>query len=432
MSIGARRLQRSNAATQATFYVDAKNGNDANIGTSRMAPLASIAQAYRLAQIRAATITTPITIALRGGTYRQSTPLTIGSIPNDVPITLFADANEKPVISGSIPMTGWSETTIANGMRAWTVSVGTDKTFKSLFVNGASRVRPRLPATCHEPLVTHTSIDRATQLYHFDTRTTSTDAPSFIYQANDIDPSWTNLTDIAVIASQQWISERMPLVAVTASNHNATVAYRPDGFPSAWNANTAYYIENVKEGLAIPGQWYHDRSTGVLTYLPKPGETLNNSTITIPVTTQLLTIENARNLTFDGITFTETDWDYLTSCTQGANGCPGIITTASADAITFRDCTVHDVGYAAFQLRYKTTNSLVTGCTMYNLGSGGVIVTSQENNYATHHNTVVDNHIHHGGMYFHQSCGLLIQDVHDVTAARNTIHDFFYSGISVG
>jgi hypothetical protein len=34
-----------------------------------------------------------------------------------------------------------------------------------------------------------------------------------------------------------------------------------------------YLVENVKEALGTPGQWYLDRPQGELIYLPRPGET---------------------------------------------------------------------------------------------------------------------------------------------------------------
>ena len=38
-----------------------------------------------------------------------------------------------------------------------------------------------------------------------------------------------------------------------------------------------YYVENAAELLDAPGEWYLDRATGVLTYLPRPGFTRTGS-----------------------------------------------------------------------------------------------------------------------------------------------------------
>ena len=432
MSLFNRRLQRGTRAiiTQATFYVDATRGSDANVGTSTSTSVATLQRAYSLATTRASTSTEPIVIALRGGTYRIANTLSFGALPNNVPLVWTAYGAELPLISGSTIITGWQETTL-NGQRAWTVSLATGQTFKSLFVNGESRFRPRLPLACNTPLATYTPIDRKTELYAFDQSTTYESAPSFTYQSSDLNATWANLSDVTVVAMQQWISERMPLTNVTPASRTATIAYRPDGY-RAWDGGTAYYVENVKEALSLAGQWYYDKSTGILTYLPQSDESLATSTITIPVASQLLTLTNAVNHTFRGITFAETDWTHLTSCSQGANASPGVITTKNSRNITFESCTVRDVGFCGFNFTDSTTDTIVDNCDIYNVGSCGVKITSDGNNYSTRLVTVRNSRIHHGGMYFHQACGVLAQDVRDVTIANNAIHDFFYSGVSVG
>ena len=49
-----------------------------------------------------------------------------------------------------------------------------------------------------------------------------------------------------------------------------------------------YIVENVYEGLDQPGEWYLDRKTGRLTYLPKPGEELDRVEVVAPVAAGLL------------------------------------------------------------------------------------------------------------------------------------------------
>ena len=78
-----------------------------------------------------------------------------------------------------------------------------------------------------------------------------------------------------------------------------------------------FWIENIFEELKIPGQWYLDRVSGILNYLPLPEETLENTEIIAPSIEQLLLIEGkdletkpAACIRFQGITFSHTQ----TSC----------------------------------------------------------------------------------------------------------------------
>ena len=41
-------------------------------------------------------------------------------------------------------------------------------------------------------------------------------------------------------------------------------------------------IENVQEALSEPGEWYLDRPSGTLTYLPKSGEDPNQTEVIAP------------------------------------------------------------------------------------------------------------------------------------------------------
>ena len=61
------------------------------------------------------------------------------------------------------------------------------------------------------------------------------------------------------------------------------------GRPFSWyEGHLRYYVENVAEGLDQPGEWFLDRASGVLSYFPLPGETLEDVEIVAPVVSQTL------------------------------------------------------------------------------------------------------------------------------------------------
>ena len=118
------------AAPKADLYV-AENGNDAWSG--RLAapnaaktdgPLASLEAARNAIRKMKTTsdLTKPVTVLLRGGTYRIRKAvefLPVDSGGQNAPITYAAYPGEKPVIRGGIPTTGWKEAEAAlwNGLK---------------------------------------------------------------------------------------------------------------------------------------------------------------------------------------------------------------------------------------------------------------------------------------------------------------------------
>ena len=93
--------------------------------------------------------TTPIVVAIRGGTYFSSQPLHFG--PEDsgtahAPIVYRAYASERPVLSGGVQLDGW-QVTPDGRWHAHLADVKAGKwSFTQLFVNDQRRFRPPAPA----------------------------------------------------------------------------------------------------------------------------------------------------------------------------------------------------------------------------------------------------------------------------------------------
>ena len=122
-------------------------------------PLASLAGAQQALRRRkglardkhdaplSAGLNRPVTVWLRGGRYELTAPV-VFTPADSAPITFKAFPREKPVLDGGRRITGWKQTKI-HGRTAWVVDLpevadGTWQ-FRSLFVNGERRQRPRLP-----------------------------------------------------------------------------------------------------------------------------------------------------------------------------------------------------------------------------------------------------------------------------------------------
>ena len=121
------------SAQQATFYVS-PTGSDSNPGTLT-APLQTITAAQTAVRALTSNMIGNIVVYLRAGVYQLSAPLTFGvqdSGTNGFNVIYQAYNNEVPVISGGIPVTGWTQ--VSGNIYSAPFSRSTK--LRSLFVNG--------------------------------------------------------------------------------------------------------------------------------------------------------------------------------------------------------------------------------------------------------------------------------------------------------
>ena len=101
------------------------------------------------------------------------------------------------------------------------------------------------------------------------------------------------------------------------------------------NHPSHYWVENVFEALDTPGQWYLNRTTGTLYYMPKPGETPENVTVVAPRLSQLVRVEGkadgsspVSHVYFKNLTFSHAEWSLPAGNAgdvQAATSVPGAI-----------------------------------------------------------------------------------------------------------
>ena len=137
----------------------ALNGNDAWTGTlpapnasKTDGPLKTIegAKGFIRKLKSGGRLTGPITLFLRGGTYRIREMLVFtpeDSGTSEAPITYAAYRNEAPVVSGGFEIRNWKQT---GSTLETTIPSGTH--FQDLYVNGKRAVRSRHPNVGYYPL----------------------------------------------------------------------------------------------------------------------------------------------------------------------------------------------------------------------------------------------------------------------------------------
>ena len=283
-----------------TVYV-ALNGSDANPGTQEK-PVASLVQARNIA--RDLPRDKAVKIVLRGGTYRLTAPLEMTKADGgtaDAPVVWSAAAGEHVTVSGGVLLTGW-KTTRVNGKTAWSLILPDVKSgawfFRSLYTEQGSRSRARLPKTGFYEvagLEKREGKDTDNWLNGWD---------RFYYEDNDL-ADFPDKSSVEAIVLTQWCESHLPLVSVDGAKKFAV-------FSKFTIQNIGkgqrYWIENTRTALTEPGEWTLNRDTGELLYLPRPGETPQNTHLIAPRTPQLLRLHDTANITFQNLTFAHSEW----------------------------------------------------------------------------------------------------------------------------
>lgn len=438
-------------AAPITLYV-ATNGRDTWSGRyaapakdRRDGPLATpIGARDAIRRMRARSgVQSTARVLVRGGTYRMTAPLVLE--PQDSDVSYEAYPGERPVLSGGRAIRGWTR----GPGHLWSAKIPAVASgtwyFRQLFVNGRRRTRARTPNHGYFRLVAKglPVRDPATG------QETATDRTSFTYAPGDI-RDWPDMAEANVVVYHSWETSRLRVKTVDLDKRLVTFT-GPAAWPfQYWEKRQRYFVENIREALDAPGEWYLDRKAGVLLYYPLPGEDMRQAVVVAPALTNLVTLagiagtatEAARyvsHVSLKGISFQHEDWVLEPqghSDPQAVVTAPAAVMADWARDCAFLDCEIAHVGDYALWLRRGCKRNVVRRCRIRDMGVGGVRIgeaSDQGSDDAeSSHNTIDDDHIYDGGYVYPAGVGVWVaQSSHNVIS-HNEIHDLNYSGMSIG
>ena len=438
------------AAAQGTFYV-APDGADANPGTEAK-PFKTLERARDAVRKLNQAMTGDIVVVLRGGTHRLGRTLVLDhrdSGHNDHNVIYRAHPGGTPVISGGQRIAGWQP----DAKGRWKARTAIDN-FRQLYVNGVRAIRAR------------GGPPPGIELAGDDGYRTTHAAMA----------EWGNPSDIELCYQVVWTHTRCKVHSITRQGDHAVLKMLQPGFRLARTkegvrVKLPNYIENAFELLDEPGEWYLNRATDTLTYIPRPGEDMTKAEVVAPAIEKLLVLKGTlerpvHHVRFEGITFADATWlrpsqtghpdvqanflpdpdrlvkrlGTVTPVHNEALKSPSNVVCRAARSVRFERCTFTRLGSGGIDLEYGAQDNAIVGCRFHDISGTAIQVGDvlkddhhpDDPRAVVRNNTVANNVIHDCCLEYKGGVGIFVGYTDGTVIAHNEISRLPYSGVSVG
>jgi hypothetical protein len=393
---------------QGTYYVS-PSGSDTNPGTMS-APFLTLSKARDAVRTINASMTADIVVYLRGGNYPVTSTIAFGvsdSGSNGHRIIYQAYPGETPVLNGATKVTGW---TVSSGS-VYKATLARSTKLRNLYVNDARAALTRKTVTSQGGTGTY-SVTSGQATWAWASGSSSDGAK---YKTTDVPAIASNKDDLEIMNGTTW-NENIACVrdvVTTSDGYRGLLFQQPygaiaqlPGWSAGFSVTGTHTIYNAFELLNGAGQFFFDKTAGALYYYPRAGENMATADVEAPVVETILAIAGAsnasrvKNLTFQGITFANTDYALYTvagshgkATVQGAtvyiaygdgnwhnskyeitDTLPGMITVNSADAISFVGNTIKHSGSEGISMINDVVNSTIVGNLITDIAGSGITV----------------------------------------------------------
>ena len=440
-----------------TLYVS-PDGNDENDGTTRNEAVATVAQAQTLVQAYlAAGGSGDCLILLDDGEYfvSETLELTASDVGTDSNLYIRAINANQATLTGAKQVAADSIVEVEDEELGRVWKIPCTEAINQLYIDNSYAIRARFPDAGEELRVLNW--DKVMLNVIID----SADVAGF--ELSDFEGS-------TMVANIMWAESYLRVTGVEDNGDGTGVinilgddtgVFTRTSPPA--RARQSYHFENAKAFLSTYGEWYYAEEEGVVYYLPYENETLENTTVRIPYTEELLSIQGTaenpvENVFIEGLNFKWTD----NRCIDGkignqANKDDGTnkrfagtvndgrpvaaVSLEYAKNITFSGNVFACTGGGAVDFVEGVQDSVVEKNVFSAIGGNGVLagatnysvdaVSTEEASFIKNV-TVENNYFSDICWQEYSGCAVIFTYAVDSTITHNTINNTRYTGISVG
>ena len=420
----------STAALAAEWHVslsgsDAWSGSlaEPNVGRTD-GPLATLERARDVIRERKkAGLAEPVTVFIHAGNYSLAKTFTLSKDDSgtaEEPVVWRAYGNDTPVLSGGAVIANWQPVaddapTGGRLLKADLAAQGLDKANVSqLIFAGRRQHLARWPnfAPSNPYGGGWAYVDGKVLPMYSDVEGES--KRSLIQKPTDA-RTWARPTEgeVFIFPRYNWWNNIVRIHEHDAASRKITLtadcsyAIRP---------GDRYFIQGMREELDAPGEWYHDRATHSLFFLPP--EPLGERPVWVPTLATIFAIgPDTEHVTIRGLTF---------ECCNGT-----AVAIRNSRHCRVAGCTIRNVGNSSgsgVSIEGGSDNA-VLGCDISETGSHGISISGGDRTTLTPaRNCAENNYIHHVGVFHKQGVGVALVGVGN-RVAHNLIHDCPRMGI---
>ncbi len=398
------------AQNETEFYVS-PDGSDTGDGS-----LTSPFQTLEAAKAAVRSVKGDVTVYLRGGEYALTQPLVFtpeDSAAEGCRITYKAYADETPVLSGAVSVTGWTK----KDDKLWTAPLDRDTKLRNLYVNDRRAHMGSISVQAKGGWGDY-SVNAGQADWAWDSGKKS-DGVS--YAMSDFPYITSDFDDLEIVGGTTWNENIVCTRDIKPDGNNlvlllqqpyGAIAQTP-GWGAGFSCGGWHTVYNALEFVDEPGEFFFDKSNHLLYYYPYPDEDMTTADVKAPVTETLISIEgpsteqHVKGIGFEGLTFAYTD--YQLTEVDGSHGkatcqaaqsytafadsnwhkrkyemadtLPAAIHVRGSEGINIQNCTIKHTGADGISMDNDVLHSEISGCYITDITSSGITIDHPQHIY---------------------------------------------------